>query len=699
VQLKTIKSFIGPSIHGARPGLVVNITPPASIPFEIAALPDACRAALANLPERLRFGSEALDTIVKAHNIGELWIALALHLQRHCGARVAHGRLIDREPSGRCSLFFECETADVGIQAGGLAGALIIDLLSHGGLSPPDQDFDADRRLKELISFAKKHGLKGDSRYLMKEARVRGFPAMHLGDRWLQLGHGRYRRILRGTITDGTPWTAVEHSTDKAFTNRMLRGLGLLVPAQHVVATREQAIEAAQAIGYPVVVKPNKHDRQVGISVDIENQGEFAKAFDRARKYGGAILVEEMLKGQNYRALVIGGAIVSAVVRRHAHVVGDGENTVAELVDRMNRDPRRGVVGNTPLSTFELNAEADANLAALGYGRDSVPEGGERVNLRYLPNVSSGGTAEDVTDELHPAIREAFLLSVRALGLDVAGVDYITPDISMPPAEAGGGFCEINCSPALFMHYATAPRDIAKPLFNMLFAGGRPRHVAIVAICAKDGTRQVHELVEQALAASGHAVGSATREGLRVAGRQLSDSDSTGPMGARTLLQDPRVEALVVETPIDVVVEHGLGIDACDVVVIDDARAGGAGEFPVTTIQALKMLVRLARRALVIDVEHPLRGGLTERRDARDVILISMRPDVADLDRHVSRGGTAIALDGEADPPSFTVIAGGRPDRRIRCPVSDKSGDHEASCRASLLAFASTHAMDISAGS
>jgi len=190
-----------------------------------------------------------------------------------------------------------------------------------------------------------------------------------------------------------------------------------------------------------------------------------------------------MLTGLNYRALVIDGVIISALAREHAHVVGDGENTIAALVDRANHDPRRSLVDDTPLFTIELNDEAEANLVALGYSKDTVPGDGEHVILRYFPSISRGGTAQDITDDIHPEVREVMLLGGQALGLGLAGVDYITPGISKQPAKVGGGFYEINCHPALFAHFATAPRDVARPLFNMLSPGGRPQHVPIITIC------------------------------------------------------------------------------------------------------------------------------------------------------------------------------------------------------------------------
>jgi cyanophycin synthetase len=319
------------------------------------------------------------------------------------------------------------------------------------------------------------------------------------------------------------------------------------------------------------------------------------------------------------------------------------------------------------------------------------------VTLSQFPYARVSDDTRDVTDIIHPELREAMLLGVRALGLDIAGVDYITPDITRPPAEVGGGFCEINCTPMLQPHYATMPRDIASPIFNMLFAQGRPGHVPIVAICG-DGRRQrVHKLLRQLLTEAGYTVGGATRDGLWAAGTRLNAENATGPMGARTLLQDPRIDAAILQTPIDVVVEHGLGIDACDVVVIQAAPTRDPNELPPTTVQALETLVNLAQRAVVIGVDHPLRDKLAQDHDASKFIVVSMRPNTPDVDVHISSDGAAIVFDGEANPPTFTLIEGSRAQRRIPCPELDPTDDNKARIRATAFAIGCALAMDISA--
>lgn len=435
MQLKFLQTFAGPNIYSARPGLIVSAAPPALAPLEIAALGDGFGDDLAGLLQRLRLRLRPwLDAdILRAGTIGDLLVAFAVQLQRHAGAHVGFGRVIDNSSPDRCLLFYECETATVGARAGRLAADLVAQLLAQRGKFPPPKDFDPAARLKKLVAFVKENGLGGQQRYLMEAARNAGFPTMDLTGGWFQLGHGRYRRTITRGFTDATPWTALSRSTDKVYTNQLLRGLGLLVPVQCIARTPRQALGAARAIGFPVVVKPRGQDRQLGVTVGIEGESELAAAFARARKYGGDVLIEEMLAGENYRVIVIGGAIASAVERHRAHVVGDGAHTVAELVDIANSDPRRSHSGSMPLVLLELDAAADAELAAQGHTRDSVPEAGEHVVLSQFPNARVSDKTRDVTDIIHPELREAMLLGVRAIGLDIAGIDYITPDITRPP--------------------------------------------------------------------------------------------------------------------------------------------------------------------------------------------------------------------------------------------------------------------------
>jgi len=696
MQLKVLNKFIGPSIYSNRAGLVLSFSPPNVISFELDSLGDRFQVELSDTLKRIKLNPVMHGDILKARNFGELVIVFALQIQRHTGAFVERGRLLKLEPSGQCLLFYECETVDVGIQAGNLAVRFISDILSRSGIYSPKEITNSELQLEKLVRYASEYGVSGTHRYLMKAARDAGFPALYLGNKFLQLGHGRFRRLLWRSITDATPWTAVERSTDKVVTMQMLKNLGLNVPAQYVVRTPEQALEAARTIGFPVVAKPRRQDRQVGVTVDIENEKELLKAYNRARKYGGNVIIEEMLQGENYRVIVINGEIVSALERHPAHVVGDGKQTVSKLVEVLNRDPRRGLGGNTPLTVLELDNEADAVLAARGYTRSTVPKRGERVDISSFPNARVSDATRDVTDIIHPDVSEAMLLGVRALGLDIAGVDYITPDISRAPKEVGGGFCEINCTPMLQPHYATMPRDMASPIFNMMFSGGRPEHVPIIAICSEERQSRVHGLLRLALEKAGYTIGCTTREGIWADGKQLRRDDSTNPMSARTLLQDVRINAAILDTPIDVVVKQGLGIDSCDVVVIDTIGENGNGHKSDETVLALETLAKLAHRAVVIDFDHPHRAKLSHDQDAGNFIIVSTRLNPSDLDGHISKHGAAIVFDVEANSPAFTLISGDGSMKRIPCPELDRTDNQNVDIRAIAFAIAGAFAIGLS---
>ncbi len=696
VQLKLQQTFVGPNLYSVQPGILVRATLPESAPRDIAALGDGFCTDLTGLLERLCLRPGLDGDILAARNLGELLAAFAVNLQRHAGAHVERGHVVTDASPGRYLVFYECETADVGLQAGGLAAELISHLLSEQGHGSLANAADPAGRLKKLVAFVKQHGLRGEHRYLMAAAREAGIPASVHDGGWLQLGHGRYRRLMRQTFTDVTPWAAVARSSDKVYTNQLLRGLGLLVPAQRVVNTAEQALAAARVIGFPVVVKPRRQDRQIGVTVGIENERDLTLAFKYARKYGRDVIVEELLRGGNYRAIVIDGEIVSIMERHRAHVSGDGKHTVAELVEIANQDPRRSHSGSMPLVLLAVDAEAEAALAAQGRTPASVPQEGERVFLSQFPYARVSEETRDVTDIIHPELAEAMLLGVRALGLDIAGVDYITPDITRPPAEAGGGFCEINCTPMLQPHFATRPRDIAGPVFKLLFDGGRPVHVPIAVVCGDGRQQRVRRLLTPAFEEAGYGVGSASRDGLWAAGKQLTTEDATGPQGARTLLQDPRIEAAILETPARVVAGQGLGVEGCDVAIIQGVPEPDAEAPPSPALPALKAIAALAQRAVVIGADHPLRSELTADRDPGDVIVVSIEPNAPYVAAHLSRGGAALAFDGSATPPVFTLTRAGS-ETQIVCPALD-GGTRDGRCiTAVAFAMAGALALDISA--
>jgi cyanophycin synthetase len=313
---------------------------------------------------------------------------------------------------------------------------------------------------------------------LLKAAEERGIPCSRLnGHCLIRLGYGRFQKRIQATLTSETRQIAVDLASDKEKTNLLLRDAGLPVPRQRKAYGVREAVRAAEQIGYPVVVKPLNSNHGQGISIKLTTPEQVEAAFERAREYSEAVLVEGYIAGADYRMLVVNGQLVAAARRVPAHVVGDGVHSIDELVEQVNQDPRRGVGHGNVLTRIEIDEMAERLLADQGYRRETVLHRGVTVCLRATANLSTGGTAIDVTDSVDPDNRDMAIRAIRAIGLDVAGVDFITTDIRASYRETGGAMCEVNACPGLRMHLAPSeglPRDVAGPIIDMLFPPGAP---------------------------------------------------------------------------------------------------------------------------------------------------------------------------------------------------------------------------------
>ena len=319
--------------------------------------------------------------------------------------------------------------------------------------------------------------MRPDTRALADAAEKRGIPWEYLGDLHLRLGEpGAYRRLYR-TYTDRTSHLGWVIARDKTLTNRALEEVGLPVPRQAIVLSAEEAVQAGAEFSGSVVVKPRSEDNGVGITVGVSDPADIRLAFDAASAHGAGVIVEERLDGEDFRLLVVGRRLVAAARRDAASVVGDGTRTIRELVDAENRDPRRSPDRQTPLQTIVIDGDLATTLARQGHTLDAIPAAGERVALHAAKNLSLGGTSEDVTDRVHPVVRRIAEKAAETIGLDVAGVDYITPDIARSPDDVGGGICEVNPTPGIRMHLwpsAGEPRDVAGAIIDLLFPGRGP---------------------------------------------------------------------------------------------------------------------------------------------------------------------------------------------------------------------------------
>ena len=418
--------------------------------------------------------------------LGHVMEHVAIELQNVAGSPVTFGRTrsVDGQP-GHYNMVFQYKDAAVGREASSLALKLLQSLLPAELQSDdaPGDDWEFEEARDAFIHYAQRRAFGPSTQSLVDAAEERGIPWLRLNRNSLvQFGHGKYQQRIQATTTGRTSNIAVELASDKEETNGILRDLGLPVPAQRLVRSESDAVRAAHRIGFPVVIKPLAGNHGRGVSINLKTDDEVKKGFEKAREHGRTIIVESYIEGFDHRLLVVDGELVAAAKRVPGHVVGNGQHTIEQLVDIVNEDPRRGVGHEKVLTRLELDHQAERLLGKLGYDKDTVPADGEVVYLRSTANLSTGGTAIDVTDVIHPDNREMAIRAIKAIDLDIGGVDFLTNDITESYRDAGGGICEVNAGPGFRMHVAPSEgesRDVGGAVVDMLFPADAPSRIPI----------------------------------------------------------------------------------------------------------------------------------------------------------------------------------------------------------------------------
>ena len=468
----------------------------------------------------------------------------------------------------------------------------------------------------------------------------------------IQLGYGKHLRYVQTAMTDRTSVVAVELAQDKDETKERLERNGIPVPQGKVVYTLKEANKAADEIGRPVVVKPVNGRKGLGVSLEVETAEEMKVAFQAAKEYSSAILIEEMFAGRNYRVVVVGGRMVAASERLLPHVIGDGVTAIRDLIATENRNPLRGDGHEKPLTKIKVDSDVITHLQHGGMSLDSILKHGEHVTLSNRSNLSTGATAQDVTDEVHPSIARLCERAARLIGLDVCGVDLVIPDITTEMTS--GGVIEINASPGLRMHHfpsAGMPRDVGQAVVDSIFPPDAPSRIPIISITGTNGKTTVTRMIGHVLATTGLCVGMTTTDGIYIDGERVVDGDTTGPQSAQVVLGDPAVEAAVLETARGGILRRGLGYDWSDIGVmttIGDDHVGQDGIKSVEDVVYIKSLVaeRVKEGGTLIlnaDNEHLAKLMECERvnRVPKKVVYFSLDENNSVLKSHLQAGGTA----------------------------------------------------------
>ena len=517
--------------------------------------------------------------------------ATTLHLQIQAGCPVTFSRTTATNEKGVYQVAVEYTEEEVGCLAIKLARDLC-SAASHAG------EFDVEVAIDQLRGLDEDIRLGPSTGSIVNAAIARGIPFRRLTEGSLvQLGWGSKQRRIQAAEIDATSAIAESIAQDKELTKKLLHAAGVPVPLGRPVTSAQDAWAAAQEIGLPVVVKPRDGNQGKGISVNIATQEGVMTAYNTAKSFRDDVLVERYLPGSDFRLLVVGNKLVAAARRDPPLVIGNGKNTVHELVELVNADPRRGEGHATSLTKIRLDDIAKNRLKEQGLDENSVPAKGTRVILRNNANLSTGGTATDVTDDVHQEVAARAIAAAQMVGLDICGVDVVCESVLLPMEEQGGGVVEVNAAPGLRMHLSPSfgkGRDVGEAVIATMFPNGEDGRVPVIAVTGTNGKTTTVRLTSHLLRSHGLRVGMTNTDGVYVNGRQTDSGDCSGPRSARNVLAHPDVDAAVLETARGGMLREGLAFDRCHVAVVTNIGMGDhLGLNYISTVEDLAVLKRM----------------------------------------------------------------------------------------------------------
>jgi len=528
-----------------------------------------------------------LETISMAHALE----FAALCLQAQAGCPVTFSRTAQTLEPGIYQIVVEYSEEAVGRLAMELAETLCRAALA-------DQPFDLAEALARLRELDENVRLGPSTGAIVETAIARGIPYRRLTEGSLvQFGWGSKQRRIQAAEVDWTSAIAESIAQDKDLTKRLLRAAGVPVPDGRPALSAEDAWTAAQEIGVPVVVKPLDGNQGKGVAVNLSAREDILRAYDVAREFRDEVLVERYMPGDDFRLLVVGDKLVAAARREPPNVIGDGVHSVRELVELVNADPRRGEGHATSLTKIRFDEIALNTLEKQGLQADSVPDKGKRVVLRNNANLSTGGSATDVTDDVHPEVAARAVAAAHMIGLDICGIDVVCDTVLKPLEEQGGGIVEANAAPGLRMHLSPSfgkGRDVGKAVIEHMFSSGETGRIPVVAVTGTNGKTTTVRLIAHLLHTSGLRVGMTNTDGVYINFRQVDSGDCSGPRSARNVLMNPTVDAAVFETARGGLLREGLAFDRCDVAVVTNIGLGDhLGLNYITTVEDLAVLKRV----------------------------------------------------------------------------------------------------------
>jgi cyanophycin synthetase len=621
---------------------------------------------------------------------------IALELQCLAEMEVGYGKTFDTSERGIYKVAYRYRVESAGLFAGREAVALVEAVATK-------QSYDIDATITRLKELRENDLLGPSTQGIVTEAKKRGIPALRLNtSSFVQLGYGAKQRRIQATMTDRTSALGVEIADEKFRTKELLSKAGIPTPEGFLVESLEEAARAAEDLGYPVAVKPEVGNHGRGITACVSDLGELETAFISACRICDSVIVERNLTGLDFRVLIIDGSLVAAALREPAYVLGDGTSSIGQLVDEVNKDPRRGTGHERVLTAINVDHMTERLLSFQGYQVDNVLSAGEKLYLKSTANLSTGGTARDVTDDVHPDVRLMCERVARIIGMDCMGIDIVAPGLDQPLPSGSAGIVEVNAAPGFRMHMAPSEgtaRNVAKPFVDMLFPSDVNFDVPIVAVTGTNGKTTTAKLVGHTLKYSGKMVGFAGTTGVEIDGVEIVSGDYSGPEGSSMVLREPTIDHAVLEVARGGIIRRGLGFESCDIGVLLNVSEDHIGLDGVEDIEELALIkstvieIVSETGASIINADDPIAVGLRKRAGGR-LILFSLNPENPTVVQHINAGGTAVILQGtdvvvHSAEPTFHVLS------VIDAPIT-LSGAATFNVANVLAAVAALHGLGIS---
>lgn len=586
-----------------------------------------------------------------ANSIAHALAYAALRLQSAAGCPVTFGRAKPTSEHGVYQVIVEYSEEEVGRQAFELAQQLCMSAMQ-------DTPFDVADELKRLRELNEDIRLGPSTGAIVASAVKRDIPYRRLTQGSLvQFGWGSKQRRIQAAETDCSSAIAEAIAQDKELTKCLLDAAGVPVPQGRSVASADEACRVAEEIGGPVVLKPRDGSQGKGVAVNIQGQEQVRAAYDIASEYGSEVIVEQYFPGHDFRLLVVGDKLVAAARRDPPQVIGDGERSIAQLVEQINADPLRGEGHGSSLTKIRLDDIALATMATQHYTADSIPEKGVLVTLRNNANLSTGGTATDVTDHVHPELAAAAVAAAQMVGLDICGIDLVSENVYEPLDKQGGFIVEVNAAPGLRMHLSPSfgkGRPVGDAIVECMFPEGENGRIPVVAVAGTNGKTTTVRLIAHLMAYSGMRVGMTNSDGVYIREQRIDTGDCSGPRSARNVLLHPDVDGAVLETARGGILREGLGFDRCDVAVVTNIGSGDhLGLGFISTVEELAAVKRVIvenvgpQGTAVLNAADPIVAAMADSC-AGSTIFFACDKNHPTLMTHRAQGRRAVYVDDDA---------------------------------------------------